>query len=93
MVTTLKILIILSLLFRIAIELFAIYSPNRDFLPISKFTLNKNYEALVNKDDYEITRTAKYFILYNEYLADNSFNRPSFRKDSLYKTALRNKYK
>jgi hypothetical protein len=92
MATLLKVLIILSFLFRIIIEIVGVYNPEKDFLPIRKLTLNKNYESLINKDDYEITRTAKNFILYNEYLADNSFDRPSFRKDSLYKTALRNKY-
>ena len=79
---------------KIALSLFAQveYNGNRQVATGLDWSWHKDYSAIFSGDEYEIARTAMYHIKGEGFLADNSFDRPRFRKSETYKTAFRPKF-
>jgi hypothetical protein len=79
----------LLLLLKTGIGFMSIRTDLYDRLIPVEFSFHKNYALSINIDDREMARTAWYKIHTGKYLSDLCFDRPSFRKDTLFLSAFR----
>ncbi len=74
------------------IDCFVPFSYSNDELVFEAPTLHKDFGAYTPFDDPEIVETALYYCRGEGFLTSRSFNRPSFRKEKVIKTAFRPKF-
>lgn len=88
-----KIALVFFLSCKLLIHFFVspVYNQDANRLIGFKAELKKNFAQNINVDEREMARTAWYYIEGKGFMADNSFGRPQFRKESVYKSALRPK--
>ncbi len=79
---------------KIALSLFAQveYDGSRQLATGVDWQWRKDYSAIFSGDEYEMARTAMYYLNGQGFLADNHFGRPQFREFQTYKTAFRPKF-
>jgi 4-amino-4-deoxy-L-arabinose transferase-like glycosyltransferase len=85
-------LIVLSVVVRFFIELFVPFNYQDKGIAFSDIDFKKDYGKITPIDDPEIVETAIYAVRGMGFLTSRSFNRPTFRKDTLIKTAFRPKF-
>ena len=85
-------LIVFSVGVRFFIELFVPFNYQDKGIAFSGIDFKKDYGKITPIDDPEIVETAIYAVRGMGFLTSRSFNRPTFRKDTLIKTAFRPKF-
>jgi hypothetical protein len=53
---------------------------------------SKNWEGSINVDDNELCDLGNYFLTNKKFITNISFDRPKFREDTIWITALRNQF-
>jgi hypothetical protein len=86
------IVVVLVYLTKLVIDLFGVVSFAPGSMTLDKLSFNKKYAPLFNADEYEMSRTAKYYLQGKGFLTDVSFDKPDFRKEKVSLSGLRPKY-
>lgn len=87
-----RVLVATLLGIRLFMDLFVVVRDSGQTLDIDRISLHKQYADLMNPDDREISRTAKYVLQGKGFLTDISYDKPDFRPGGLTLSALRPKY-